>query len=137
MFLRPSTTPTPIICPTTPHPNVSARVKPAGSPVCRPESLASNFKPAVAFRFADGANPNRPANNIRLVEVTIIKFVGEPMKSQRAPRAPCPLRLMGRTATKFLTGESDVVWGLSPLNCGREVITTDAIDQMKCFPLYF
>lgn len=79
MFLRPSTTPTPIMWPTTPHANVSARVKPAGSPVCRPESLASSFRPAVAFRFADGANPNRPANNIRLVEVTII-CISKPLK---------------------------------------------------------
>ena len=72
MPLRPRTTPTPMMWPTTPHAKVSARVKPAGSPVCNPESLTSSFSPAVDFLFADGANPNRPANSIRLVDVTII-----------------------------------------------------------------
>jgi hypothetical protein len=47
-------------------------VKPAGSPVCRPESLTSSLNPAVDFLFAVGANPNLPANSIRVVEVTII-----------------------------------------------------------------
>ena len=72
MFLRPRTTPTPIMWPKDPHAKVSARVKPAGSPVCRPESLTSSFNPAVDFLFADGANPNLPANSIKVVEVTII-----------------------------------------------------------------
>jgi hypothetical protein len=61
-----------MMCPTVPQAKVSARVNPAGSPVCKPESLASNFSPAVAFLFADGANPNLPANNIRVVDATII-----------------------------------------------------------------
>lgn len=74
MLLRPRTTPTPMMWPTLPHAKVSARVKPAGSPVCNPESLASSFSPAVDFLFADGANPNRPANSIRLVDITIICF---------------------------------------------------------------
>ena len=72
ILLRPRTTPTPIMCPTDPQAKVSARVKPAGSPVCNPESLISSFSPAVDFLFADGANPNLPANNIRLVLVIII-----------------------------------------------------------------
>lgn len=72
MFLRPRTTPTPIMWPTVPQAKVSASVNPAGSPVCKPESLASSFSPAVAFLFADGANPNLPANSIKVVEATII-----------------------------------------------------------------
>lgn len=72
MFLRPRTTPTPIMWPTAPHAKVSARVNPARSPVCKPESLTSSFNPAVAFLFADGASPNLPANSMRLVLVTII-----------------------------------------------------------------
>ncbi|KAI9091408.1 hypothetical protein K1719_028219 [Acacia pycnantha] len=61
--------------PTVPQAKVSARVKPAGSPVCKLESLTSSFTPAVAFLFADGANPNLPANNIRLVDATIICYL--------------------------------------------------------------
>ena len=72
MFLSPSTMPTPRMWPTAPHASVSARVNPAGSPVCSPESRASSFSPAVAFRFADGASPNRPANSISVVVVTMI-----------------------------------------------------------------
>ena len=94
MFLRPSTTPTPMMCPTVPHASVSARVNPAGSPVCSPESRASSFSPAVAFLFADGASPKRPANNINDVLATIMMFVGEPMKAQRAPIAPPPRLLL-------------------------------------------
>ena len=61
-----------MIWPTVPQAKVSASVNPAGSPVCRPESRASSLSPAVAFLFADGASPNLPANNIRVVDVTII-----------------------------------------------------------------
>lgn len=71
-FLSPKTTPTPMMCPTTPQAKVSAKVNPAGSPVCSPESRTSNLRPAVAFRLAEGARPNLPANSIRVVLVTII-----------------------------------------------------------------
>ncbi|KAG6514985.1 hypothetical protein ZIOFF_025361 [Zingiber officinale] len=71
-LLRPKTIPTPKMCPTTPQAKVSAKVNPAGSPDCRPESRTSNRSPAVAFLFADGASPNLPANNIKVVHVTII-----------------------------------------------------------------
>ncbi len=40
--LRPRTMPTPMMCPITPHAKVSVAVKPAGSPVCRPESLSTS-----------------------------------------------------------------------------------------------
>nr|CAD1819679.1 unnamed protein product [Ananas comosus var. bracteatus] len=46
--------------------------EPRRSPVCSPESRTSSFSPAVAFRLADGARPNRPANSIKLVVVIII-----------------------------------------------------------------
>eukprot|EP00252_Welwitschia_mirabilis_P026999 TRINITY_DN907_c0_g1_i1.p1 TRINITY_DN907_c0_g1~~TRINITY_DN907_c0_g1_i1.p1 ORF type:complete len:132 (-),score=29.78 TRINITY_DN907_c0_g1_i1:336-731(-) len=83
MALRPRTIPTPMIWPRAPQARVSVPVKPAGSPVWRPESLSCNFSPAVDFLLAEGANPNLPANSMRVVLVTIIRFVGDPMKSQR------------------------------------------------------
>uniref|UniRef100_A0A2P2KRP3 Uncharacterized protein MANES_14G134800 n=1 Tax=Rhizophora mucronata TaxID=61149 RepID=A0A2P2KRP3_RHIMU len=86
----------------------------------------SSFSPAVAFLFADGASPNLPANSIRVVLVTIIKLVGEPMKSMRAPKAPFPFRLMGWTAARDFAGEAESC-SLSPLNCGRVVIMVAAI----------
>ncbi|KAM7465034.1 hypothetical protein LguiB_012596 [Lonicera macranthoides] len=73
MFLRPRTTKTNnVMRPTVPQAKVSARVKPAGSPVWMPESLISLALTllAVAFLFADGAiaSPNLSANSVKLVD---------------------------------------------------------------------
>ncbi len=70
--LRPRTMPTPMMCPITPHAKVSVAVKPAGSPVCRPESLSTRWSPARAFLLAEGARPNLPATSIRVVDPTMI-----------------------------------------------------------------
>lgn len=70
--LSPRTIPTPMMWPITPQARVSVAVKPAGSPVWRPESLSTSFNPDKAFLLADGARPNRPANSIKVVEATMI-----------------------------------------------------------------
>jgi hypothetical protein len=70
--LSPRTIPTPIMCPNAPKAKVSVAVKPAGSPVCRPESLSTSLSPAVDFLFAEGASPNLPANNNKVVDATMI-----------------------------------------------------------------
>ncbi len=143
-----------MMCPMTPHAKVSVAVKPAGSPVWRPESLSTSFKPARAFLLAEGARPNLPAKSMSVVDATMIcseheatissyaekeghvrvdtpplediyiqkqgacmhpqrpqtkqeqwriregltMFVGDPMKSQRAPKAPFPLTDRGSIA---------------------------------------
>ncbi len=142
-----------MMCPRTPNAKVSVAVKPAGSPVWRPESLSTSFKPARAFLLAEGARPNLPAKRRSVVDATMIcsehettisscaekegyvrvdtpplediyiqkqgacmhqcpqtkqerwrileeltMFVGDPMKSQRAPKAPFPLTDRGSIA---------------------------------------
>ncbi len=64
--------PTPRMCPRTPNAKVSVAVKPAGSPVWRPESLSTSFKPARAFLLAEGARPNLPAKSRSVVDATTI-----------------------------------------------------------------
>lgn len=76
---RPWTIPTPITCPIAPQARVSVAENPAGSPVWRPESLSTSLSPAVDFLLAEGARPNLPANNINVVDATMIRLVEEPM----------------------------------------------------------
>ena len=60
------------LAPIVPRYSTSVAVKPAGSPVFRPESLPCSWSPGLASLFALGVRPKRPAARKMVVDATTI-----------------------------------------------------------------
>ena len=58
--------------PIVPRYSTSVAVKPAGSPVLRPESLPCSLSPGLASLLALGVRPKRPAARKMVVDATTI-----------------------------------------------------------------
>lgn len=96
--LRPRMMPTATTWPIVPRYRTSVAVKPAGSPVLRPESFPCSLSPGLASLLALGVRPKRPAARKMVVDATTIRLFAEPMKPSARTTSFVRLEERGRAA---------------------------------------
>jgi len=118
---RPKMMPIATTCPIVPRYNTSVAVKPAGSPVCRPDLFSTSFSPGVDSLLALGVKPKRPAARKRVVDARTIRLLGDP----RNPSARTTID--ERRAGAAFTACTKRTAGLWPVNVRVTDIFAEAI----------